>query len=503
MRPVLFSLFGRDFDSATSFAGLAALVAFLVMRAGRARARLSADELWELAAFLAAGVFAGSVAFHAFLYDGGWAVNLAKLRAGGLGGGSFLGSLSGAALAAAAWTRWRGKELGPVADVLVEAGALGLAVMRVGCVLNGCCHGRPTGTMFGLVFDGPCAVAPAFRGMHLQPTQLYDAAVALALYVLLARGARPLQERGVLRPGDGFWLFAGLYGLFRLGSDPLRGDDRPVFAALGMTPAQWTGALAALASGWTLTKRPWPKETVYGAAVASAFLVVAAWRSDLVAEAAGATAASLAAGGEARRYVLGEMALFAGILVFAWRVIPRAYEPRRDGLILLVAGLAGWLAEFWGTRLGLWTYYTGEMPPLWIVPAWCVGALVIDRLAARARAARVAAWLGPSMALFSLAATSWLSLTGPGGAWRWAGPAVVAFVLIWRRRPEDGPILLAGILSVFFADLWGTTNGCWDYHLAGWKLGLWQGIAFGMGFDAAVVLGALKVVDVCLTRRKS
>jgi hypothetical protein len=158
------------------------------------------------------------------------------------------------------------------------------------------------------------------------------------------------------------------------------------------------------------------------------------------------------------------------------------------------------LAEFWGTRLGLWTYYTGEAPPLWIVPAWSVGALVIERLAARARASSLswplpASWLWPMMCAFVLLSTSWLALTGPGGAWRWAGPFVVLAVLLWRRRPEDGVILAVGAACVFFADLWGVTNNCWRYHLQGQAGGVWQGIAFGMGFDAAVVLGALKAVD--------
>jgi len=46
-----------------------------------------------------------------------------------------------------------------------------------------------------------------------------------------------------------------------------------------------------------------------------------------------------------------------------------------------VIGLVGGLAiEGWGTQTELWTYYTFERPPLWIIPAWPIASLSIDRL---------------------------------------------------------------------------------------------------------------------------
>jgi hypothetical protein len=44
-------------------------------------------------------------------------------------------------------------------------------------------------------------------------------------------------------------------------------------------------------------------------------------------------------------------------------------------------GIFGGLAiESWGTQTNLWHYYTAERPPLWIIPAWPIASLSIDRI---------------------------------------------------------------------------------------------------------------------------
>ena len=43
--------------------------------------------------------------------------------------------------------------------------------------------------------------------------------------------------------------------------------------------------------------------------------------------------------------------------------------------------IGGLVIEAWGTQTLLWTYYTAERPPLWIIPAWPIASLTIDRLA--------------------------------------------------------------------------------------------------------------------------
>jgi phosphatidylglycerol:prolipoprotein diacylglycerol transferase len=106
--------------------------------------------------------------------------------------------------------------------------ALGEAMTRVGCFLNGCCYGVP--------WNGPWAVSfpPnsfAYRdqlsrglltpgethSLAVHPVQLYSAILALCAFVAILRLAlRPHRE------GAGFFAFLVFYGALRLLMAPLR-----------------------------------------------------------------------------------------------------------------------------------------------------------------------------------------------------------------------------------------------------------------------------------------
>ena len=231
------------------------------------------------------------------------------------------------------------------------------------------------------------------------------------------------------------------------------------------------------------------------ALVPALFAGVALWRRDLFVQAWHVTARTMVRGGLGRWRLLGEIVLFAGILAAAWRAVAARSRPVHQAAVVCIAGLLGWAAEAWGTRLGLWRYYTGETPPLWIVPAWSLGALVIEELAERARAR----W-GPAPSAFywsaaaaALAVIAWFCGPFLGRPAAWAVLAAAAAALAARSPGEDFWILAVGFGSVFFADFWGTTNGCWRYYRHALPGGLFQGIAFGMAFDSVVVLASLRL----------
>ena len=250
--------------------------------------------------------------------------------------------------------------------------------------------------------------------------------------------------------------------------------------------------------------RPDPRRLALFAGAAALMLAVAVWRSDLFMEALSTTLTQLRRGGPARTKLLFEAGLFAGILLYTLRVIPERADLRKDALRVALGFAAGYLAEAWGTRLGLWRYYTGEKPPLWIVPAWPLGALVIDRTAARwapafermsasMRKGLYAAGIVLVLAFFFLMTSPLLSHPST-----WAVLAVMLWALLWRYSPErDLPILAAGFVCVIFADTWGTTNNCWHYWLEK-PLGRWglpAGVGFGATFDTAVILACLKTAQ--------
>src|SRR5512138_61548 len=73
--------------------------------------------------------------------------------------------------------------------------------------------------------------------------------------------------------------------------------------------------------------------------------------------------------------------LLIGIFGFMSITIISRANLKTDLLIIFV-GLCGGLAiESWGTQTNLWHYYTAERPSLWIIPAWPIASLSIDRIA--------------------------------------------------------------------------------------------------------------------------
>lgn len=243
------------------------------------------------------------------------------------------------------------------------------------------------------------------------------------------------------------------------------------------------------------------RRVCYGLAIAGVFAALSWLRADLFWQAWDVSLRQLAAGGAGRWRVLGEIVLLSGILAMTWRVLLWRMEPRRDALVAVLALAAGWSVEAWGTRSGLWAYYTGEEPPLWIVPAWPLGALVVGRLAelgqglwerAAGRAiSKRGYWLlaGAGLAIMFVMLRPVL-IQAQGAVMLLLMAAVLAY------RPDHGRdawVLAAGFASVFFADVWGTTNNCWRYYVQdGGSLGLLSGVSFGMAFDTVVVLGCLK-----------
>ncbi len=248
-------------------------------------------------------------------------------------------------------------------------------------------------------------------------------------------------------------------------------------------------------------------EIVYFAVLCALFAGLALLRPDLVAGAYKATLFSLTSGWGPAIKVISEILLFACIMVITLRTVPVGAEPARDGFIVLSASVYGYIAEAWGTRSGLWIYYTGEKPPLWIIPAWFIGALVIERLSRQTVkiTSRLAenslndwlyrAWIFVFSCVFiSFSAKSILT---PAGILTTLLLAITLFSSRKQRR-RDTAVLFTGMVCVFFADLWGTTNNCWIYHVQERAYGLAYGISFGAMFDSTVVLAGIKTAEAML-----
>ncbi|MCB9688669.1 MAG: hypothetical protein H6738_21165 [Alphaproteobacteria bacterium] len=172
-----------------------------------------------------------------------------------------------------------------------------------------------------------------------------------------------------------------------------------------------------------------------------------------------------------RRYLdfsLGIDWLLVGIWVFMTALLCWGIAPRRD-LVRAAVGLAGGLyIESWGTVTNLWWYFTSERPPIWILPAWPVAAIAIDRLS---RALDVVlpeedlrfVWWGTlppfvvTMVIFTLPYAH-----EPLTRLSWAAMLVV--LVVPGRLRQDVTLMLAGAGLGIFLEYWGTSRHCWNYY---------------------------------------
>lgn len=174
-----------------------------------------------------------------------------------------------------------------------------------------------------------------------------------------------------------------------------------------------------------------------------------------------------------RRYPLWMQVdwLLIGIFLAMTILIMGGADLRKDVQIVVI-GLAGGLTiEAWGTQTLLWTYYTSERPPLWIVPAWPIASLAIDRLYRlclplfQRLPARVSNALFYAVFLGFYLLMLWYVAPTLGKPFTIAALALCALlVLSPGDRNSAALAFLAGAGLGYFLELWGTTRECWTYY---------------------------------------
>jgi hypothetical protein len=171
--------------------------------------------------------------------------------------------------------------------------------------------------------------------------------------------------------------------------------------------------------------------------------------------------------------------LLLGIFGFmSVTIISRAHL--KADLLIVFVGICGGLAiESWGTQTNLWHYYTAERPPLWIIPAWPIASLSIDRIT------RLLDWMTERVSqhfnattfqsllfiIYWLTFASFLSLmlvfVAPtfDKSYTWLSLGLCVLLIL---TPTDYRFALltfiAGAGLGYFLELWGTTRECWIYY---------------------------------------
>jgi phosphatidylglycerol:prolipoprotein diacylglycerol transferase len=185
-----------------------------------------------------------------------------KLVDGGLVAyGGFLGGFFGSW----AYCRWHKLSILAWGDAATPSMSSGLFLTRIGCLMYGCDYGQPASVPWAITFPpgSPCytrqrvdGLLPehALRSLPVHPTQLYESAVGLILFLFLMWVWSRRKRRGEVMVA-----FTMGYGALRFILELLRGDDQRG-AALGLSTSQIIGLVTFVAAGalWAWLRRQPP-----------------------------------------------------------------------------------------------------------------------------------------------------------------------------------------------------------------------------------------------------
>lgn len=216
MHPVLFKIGPYSVYSYGAMLALAFLACSFLAKRRAASIGMDGEKILDFTVVLIiSGVIGGRLMFVLLdlEYFKTRPLDIFKLWEGGLVwyGGFILAVISGAA-----FLRINKMPMLKTADLLMPYVALGQAIGRIGCFLNGCCYGKSIAL----------------------PTQLFESAAMFIVYLIL--------RRRVPSNGRTFFLYLILYSSFRFFIEFLRGDNMLVI--MGLTFSQFISIIVFTAA---------------------------------------------------------------------------------------------------------------------------------------------------------------------------------------------------------------------------------------------------------------
>lgn len=266
MRQVLFTIpvfggikiFGYGMMLFFAFLGSTRLAAWRARRE-----KLDPELLYDLAIWVFIGGLLGARLFYVYQYWGDRIRTVGDIFRIWEGGIVLYGSIMGGTAAFFLYRAIRPFPLRPLLDVVAPSLALGIAIGRLGCFLNGCCYGDLCDLPVAVSFpkDSPPWKAQAVYGLispnaawslPVHPTQIYSAIDGFLLTLLLS-AYFPIRKRD----GEVMALLMVTYPITRFLIEYLRNDEGSFFA--GLTISQ-TISIPLLAGGlmfwFYLSKQP-------------------------------------------------------------------------------------------------------------------------------------------------------------------------------------------------------------------------------------------------------
>jgi len=224
------------------------------------KAGFGEDTIYNTALALVIGGIVGARALYVLENHSQFEHDLLDVFAINAGGISIYGALIGGTLAGLAYAAWRRlpRRLA-MADVAAMGGIIGMAVGRIGDIINGEHFAKTTDWPIGVLYTNPNSPSyPRFTAVEPQlaqhPVVAYELVGDLLIFVALFVLYRLLKRDGMV-----FWAWVFFYGAMRFGLSFMR-EDEIAFAGLRMAQLIALGAMviAPLGVAYLLLPRRGP-----------------------------------------------------------------------------------------------------------------------------------------------------------------------------------------------------------------------------------------------------
>lgn len=219
MHPILFEFGNFRIYSYGVMVALGFLIAVYLASREAQRAGIAPQQIFDIGLYTLIFGIIGARALHVLLdlkFYLAHPIDIIMINRGGL---AFHGGLLTGIIGAGFFIKRNRMPLWKIADIMVPYVALGQAVGRIGCLLNGCCYGTPTYLPIGINLPGHI--------LPLHPTQLYSSIFFLLTFLVL----RIIYNRKKI-DGTVFFSYLLIFSIGRFFLDLFRGDLRAVLFGL-------------------------------------------------------------------------------------------------------------------------------------------------------------------------------------------------------------------------------------------------------------------------------
>jgi len=175
-------------------------------------------HIFDLAVVVITSAIIGSRLWHVAMnveqFRGHWLDIINPFQGGGFGiaGMAMVGGVVAAIITGALFCIIRRINFWEIADIVSPTFLLGMFVGRFACFLNGCCFGHESNLPWAVVFPPNCPAGSVMHGIHVHPTQIYEAVIDLIFFFIVIA----CEKRGKKFVGRSFWMSFMFYGLGRV-----------------------------------------------------------------------------------------------------------------------------------------------------------------------------------------------------------------------------------------------------------------------------------------------